>query len=171
VNNSLPRILDGLIATLRSEIIPALETDFARSQAIAAIDVLNNLKPRVDWLVTPLADEVAAQRALLAELSGVLAGSGAPAPPAVPDIAAAIPAHAVQATRDALDAHLCDLTRWLSAGRAALGPERTAAAEGLLSRHRLGEVRRQLGLTAQPLFSESSHAKSVEQSDNKSGPA
>ena len=78
MNTSLARIIDGMIATVRSEIISRLDDEFARGQAYGVVDLLNNLKPRIDWLVTPLYEEVADQQALLERLATALVGHQPP---------------------------------------------------------------------------------------------
>ena len=40
MNNSLPRLIDGMVATLRKEVIPRVEGDFARGQAFGVIYML-----------------------------------------------------------------------------------------------------------------------------------
>ena len=40
MNNSLPRLIDGMVATLRKEVIPHIEGDFARGQAYGVIYML-----------------------------------------------------------------------------------------------------------------------------------
>ena len=49
MNNSLPRLIDGMVATLRKEVIPHIEGDFARGQAFGVIYMLNSLKLRASW--------------------------------------------------------------------------------------------------------------------------
>ena len=44
MNNSLPRLIEGMVATLRSEIIPHLDGEFARGQAFGVIYMLNNIR-------------------------------------------------------------------------------------------------------------------------------
>src|SRR5690606_34294436 len=45
MNNSLNTVLDAISDALRHDILPNLDDPFARSQAIAVIDVIGNLKP------------------------------------------------------------------------------------------------------------------------------
>ena len=46
MNNSLPRLIDGMVATLRKEVIPRVDGDYARGQAFGVIYMLNSLKLR-----------------------------------------------------------------------------------------------------------------------------
>jgi uncharacterized membrane protein (UPF0136 family) len=43
VNNSLDRLIGGIIATLRAHVIPNVTDGYARGQAIGVIDLLNNI--------------------------------------------------------------------------------------------------------------------------------
>jgi len=70
VNNSLGRLIDGMAATLKSEVIPHVEGDYARGQAFGVIYMLNSLKLRASWsnafLVGQLRALEQASRALVA---------------------------------------------------------------------------------------------------------
>ena len=46
MNNSLPRLIDGMVAMLRKEVIPHIEGDFARGQAYGVIYMLSSIKLR-----------------------------------------------------------------------------------------------------------------------------
>ena len=49
MNNSLPRLIDGMVATLRKEVIPRVDGEYARGQAFGVIYMLNSLKLRCSW--------------------------------------------------------------------------------------------------------------------------
>ena len=49
MNNSLPRLIDGMVATLRKEVIPHINGDFARGQAFGVIYMLSSIKLRAAW--------------------------------------------------------------------------------------------------------------------------
>ena len=83
MTNSLERIFDGVIEALQSSVIPSIEDESARSQAFGVLDMLRNLKPRVEWALGPLQDDVVQQLALLARLAA-LTDRLAPPPPAAP---------------------------------------------------------------------------------------
>ena len=152
MNNSLDRLFGGLIASLKSEIIPRLEDEFARGQAYAAVDLLNNLRPRLDWAVGPLAEQIAAQRAAAARIGEI----GRALPQAPPPLSAELEAKSAQVTgealrqtRDALDEHLCRVLDWLG-GK----PQGGAEIEAVLQQYMKEQVRREVNLAAKPLFGE-----------------
>lgn len=156
MNNSLARLLDGMIATIKAEIIPRLDDEFARGQAYGAIDMINNLKPRIDWLVTPLYAEVIAQGALLEHLAEIFHGAPLRPPPApvAAQVEPGAAAHDIEQLRNQLDAHICALIDWLAQHREVMPAATLRAAEGALKQHMQAQMKREMGLTPKPLFAE-----------------
>lgn len=147
MNNTLDRLFAGLIASLQGEIIPRLDDEFARGQAYAAVDLLNNLRPRIDWATGPLAEQITAQ---LAAAQGVAAVLPSMAPP--PALLEPLPAggEALRRRRDALDEHLCQVLDALPQAAAA----QREAAQAMLTQYMKEQVRREVSLAAKPLFGE-----------------
>lgn len=154
MNNSLARIIDGMIATVRSEIIARLEDEFARGQAYGVVDLLNNLKPRIDWLVTPLYEEVAEQRALLERLATALAGYDVPRLAESAEVLPGATASEIEQLRNRLDDHICEWIDWLASRREALPAGAVKEAEQALKQHMQAQLRREMSLTPKPLFAE-----------------
>lgn len=77
MNNSLPRLIDGMVATLRREVIPHIDGDFARGQAFGVIYMLNSLKLRASWSNEFLIEQLRA----LEEASRISRGSARKFPP------------------------------------------------------------------------------------------
>lgn len=156
MNNSLPRLIDGMVATLRKEIIPHVSGDFARGQAYGVIYMLNSLKLRASWsnafLAEPLRalDEVGRE---LRALAGELPGAPLPsvrAPADLPDAAA------LEAARDVGDAELCELIDWLAANGAALDPKAVAGAQAIIDAYLARQVKHEISTSAKPMFVEMS---------------
>lgn len=81
MNNSFERLIDGMVATLRVEVLPRLADEFARGQVFGVINVLNNLRIRAEWAPGLLHEQVAIQRRAFAAIDALLAcGSSAPSP-------------------------------------------------------------------------------------------
>lgn len=155
MNNSLNRLIDGMIAQLRGEIIPRLDDEFARGQAFGVVDVLNNLKPRIDWLVTPLAEEVDEQQRLLATLNAAFgSAAGYPATAAAQQPAPGATAHDIEVLRNGLDEQICAAIDWLGRQRANLPAERVQESEAQIKAHLQRQLKRELSLTPKPLFGE-----------------
>jgi hypothetical protein len=65
MHNSLDRILDGIAATLRNDIVPRLDDPFVRAQAQTAAELLAHLAEHVEWRCDQIRAEIDAARALL----------------------------------------------------------------------------------------------------------
>ena len=61
MNNSFPRLIDGMCATLRSEVLTRLDDEFARGQVFGIINLLNTFKSRADWSTDFLSQQLAVQ--------------------------------------------------------------------------------------------------------------
>ena len=62
MNNSFARLIDGMNATLRKEVLTRLDDEFARGQVFGIINLLNTFKVRADWSAGFLLEQIAAQR-------------------------------------------------------------------------------------------------------------
>jgi hypothetical protein len=161
MTNSLERIFDGLIEALQSRVIPRIQDEFARGQAYGALDMLRNLKPRVEWAAGPLHDDVAAEVALVERIAALAEGARPPAPvpphenPAAPRLTAAD----LDAMRDRLDAHLCAVLRWLTDNHESLPAGPAAEIETAIRDQQRARLRREVKLTAPPLFGEISRGQ------------
>ena len=72
MNISLERLLEGIIATLRTDVIPNVSDAYARGQAVGVIDLLNNIGPRIEWARAPVAAAIAEKRELLRKVAELL---------------------------------------------------------------------------------------------------
>jgi hypothetical protein len=77
VQNGLDRLFDGIALALREDVLPSVDDAFARSQLLAAGELLANLSGRVEWRCDVLAEDVAEIRSLLGQEGDPLpAGNG-----------------------------------------------------------------------------------------------
>ena len=76
MNNSLSRLIDGMVATLRNEVIPHVEGDYARGQAFGVIYMLNSLKLRASWSNAFLVEQLRALETASRALADIAATSG-----------------------------------------------------------------------------------------------
>ena len=154
MNNSLERLIDGMAATLRAEVIPHIEGDYARGQAFGVIYMLNSLKLRASWSNAFLLGQLQALEAASREL-GALADDLPGAP--LPDVATpqALPdAAQLQEARDEGDAKMCALIDWL-----ALYGGRTDAAlkaQSIVDDYINKQTKYELNSSARPMFVEMS---------------
>ena len=158
MTNSLPRIFDALIETLQDRVIPKIADVSARAQAYGVLDMLRNLKPRVDWAVGPLHEDVAAEIALVKQIAALL--PDAPAAPAEDLERSSISIGAdLEAVRERLDRHLCEVLHWLGEHREALPAGRTEEIERAIRDQQRVRLKREVKLTAPPLFGEISRGQ------------
>lgn len=156
MNNSLPRLIEGMIATLRQEIIPNLSGDFARGQAYGLIYMMNSIRLRASWSNEFLSEQLHALEEASQALSALAPElPGAPRAPAV--TTPALPgAPELEAQRDAGDKAICDLIDWLGAHRASLPAATVAAADAAIGRYIQRQLKWELTTSAKPMFAEMS---------------
>ena len=160
MTNSLERIFDGLIDALHTRVIPKIQDDSARAQAYGALDMLRNLKPRVEWAVGPLHDDVTAELALARRITALLEGAiTAPKAPTEDLETTRLTAADLEAVRDRLDRHLCEVLRWLDRHRDALPAGRAEEIESAIRDQQRVRLKREVKLTAPPLFGEISRGQ------------
>jgi hypothetical protein len=159
MNNSLPRLIDGMIATLRREIIPHVEGDFARGQAFGIIYALNSIQRRATWSNQFLGEQLRALGQASQELQA-LAGElpGAPLPsfteaPDLPD------ARTLEEARNSGDAQICKTIDWLAERRDALSPATVARVDAVIDAYLTRQLKWELETSAKPMFSEMSRGR------------
>jgi hypothetical protein len=77
VQNGLDRLLDGIAVALREDVLPEVDDSFARSQLLAAGELLANLSGRVEWRCDALAADVEGIHELLGRPSEPLPSGNA----------------------------------------------------------------------------------------------
>ena len=140
MNNSLPRLIDGMIETLRRDVIPATQGAFVRGQAFGVIFLLESIKRRAAWSPAFLGEQVLA----LAELANALTNDR---PDGMPDVS--VPTQATEAARDAGDAQVAALIDWLA-------DHPHAAAQAAVDAYLARQIGHELTTSARPMFAEMS---------------
>lgn len=159
MNNSFPRLIDGMCATLRSEVLSRLEDEFARGQVYGVINLLNTFKVRADWSVAFLSDQVTAQSDAINQVRERLAGL-----PDAPVIAARLSPQPITAgqlsvMRDEGNQVIGQLLDWLSLHRNSLSTELVQDIERPLRQSMRTEIQIELKNSPRPLFAEMSSGK------------
>ena len=162
MNNSFARLIDGMNATLRKEVLSRLDDEFARGQVFGVINLLNTFKARADWSAGFLLQQIEAQQVALhavtellqdhanaATLATLPGGLHAEAPQTVPI------SHLL-ATRDAGNRAIGELLAWLDARSETLAPQAAAQIEALLRTAMRAELSIELKNSPRPLFAEMS---------------
>ncbi len=153
MNNSLARLIDGMEATLRTEIIPRIDGEFARGQAFGVIYMLKSIRLRADWSPAFLGEQLGA----LEELSRTLTPHGLDADLVPQATAVALPdPRALEAVRDDGDRRVCALIDWLENHRDALPASQATAIDGALRHYLNRQLRWELSTSAKPMFAEMS---------------
>ena len=156
MNNSLSRLIDGMIAQLRKEVIPHVEGDFARGQAFGVIYMLNSLKLRASWSNAFLIEQLRALEETnreLAALAPELPGAPMPDTRAPKDLPSA---ETLQEMRDEGDGRLCELIDWLASRRASVSAPALARCEAIIDAYLARQARFELTTSAKPMFVEMS---------------
>lgn len=147
MNIPLSRMIEGIIATMRSDVIPHVSDPYARGQAVGVIDLLNNMVPRVEWAQAPLMELIEAKRRVLREVERL-----------VPEVAMQPVCEQTPTTADGLlilkgrlDSAICDAIAALSPRRHE--PQCDHAAR-LIKGHLHDEMAAEMKITRKPLFAE-----------------
>lgn len=159
MNNSFERLVDGMCATLRSEVLSRLDDEFARGQVFGVINLLNTFKARADWSAGFLLQQIHAQQTALNSAADLLAGHVGPGcPPAVPhdSAPAATPIDDLLALREDGNRSISRWLAWLDAERDRLPPETVQQTEKLLRAAMRAEIEIELKNSPRPLFAEMS---------------
>ena len=72
----LDRLIDGMVQALTTHVLPSVSDRFARGQVWSVVDLLNNLRERIDWKAALLDDETRSAEAVLAEITTRLRDAG-----------------------------------------------------------------------------------------------
>lgn len=156
MNNSFPRLIDGMCATLRSEVLSRLNDEFARGQVFGVINLLNTFKVRADWSTHYLAQQLEVQCQALntaRELLGGVASAPllterhAPTPVTPTDL---------QAQRDDANREISELLNWLANADSQLPAATVQAVQDQLRLAMRREIEIELKNSPRPLFAEMS---------------
>lgn len=147
MNIALDRLIEGIIATLRADVIPQVQDSYARGQAVGVIDLLNNIGTRVEWRQEPLRESVRVKRALLAEAGGFVPELSISLPEAGPCLSA----EDLIVERAGLDAAIGDALKKLHDAPFGEGRDQALA---LLRSHLHDEQVEEMKKTRKPLFAE-----------------
>jgi hypothetical protein len=178
MNNSFARLIDGMCATLRSEVLTRLDDEFARGQVFGVINLLNTFKVRADWSGVFLGEQLKAQCEALqavstwlqahqdalsrpadsAELSPANLDGSAPSVSvtSAPDV---LSASDLLRMRDENNQQIDNILTWVDQHRTELGEEAVRQLEQPLRHALKREIELELKFSPRPLFAEMSSGK------------
>ena len=154
MNNSFSRLIDGMCATLRAEVLSRLDDDFARGQVFGVINLLNTFKARADWSAGFLLEQIAAQQRALDAIRPQVGISLPDTPLPQP-----VPVAELLARRDAGNHALAEAMAWLDTDGMALSAHQRAEVEDQLRKAMRAEVDLELKHSPRPLFAEMSSGR------------
>ena len=156
MNNSLSRLIDGIVIALERQIIPHIDDTYARGQAFAVMDVLRNMRPRLEWSRAAMLAQVDMQEAALKRVADLCRGQAERPSPWTPPSTASVTlgTEELEARRDQFEDEICGAIKWLAAHRATLDAAVAKTIEETLTNYMREAVKRELALTALPLFAE-----------------
>jgi uncharacterized protein (DUF58 family) len=154
MNNSFTRLIDGMCATLRAEVLTRLDDDFARGQVFGVINLLNTFKVRADWSAGFLLEQIAAQQRVLDAVRPLVALALPDAPLPQP-----VPVADLLSRRDEGNQALATVLAWLDADGLQLSAEQRAQVEAQLRQAMRTEVDLELKHSPRPLFAEMSSGR------------
>lgn len=128
------RLIDGIVQTLIDAVLPDVASPFARGQLYAAVDVLRNLRDRVEPRAALADEESASGLAALERALGILADAAPAVATRLRDVIAAVPAAPPAARVDAVRAALVDAELAI-ATLAADAPAAARAARAPIAEH------------------------------------
>jgi hypothetical protein len=162
MNNSFPRLIDGMCATLRAEVLTRLDDEFARGQVFGVINLLNTFKARADWSAGFLIQQIAAHCAALKCFDRLLQDQSAVvAPGFFPPVIATESADiaTLLTARDDGNRAIAAAFEWLDEHRKGLPIDVVTAAETLLRDAMRAEVDIELKFSSKPMFAQMSSGK------------
>jgi hypothetical protein len=144
-------LIDGVVRTLGDAVLPDVGTGAARAQLYAAIDVLQNLRDRVEEKTELLVAEADSARAALADAVAALRAAGAEAAAArIGDALAATAAHPPAAAAAGLRAAVGAALEVLD----SLPAEIAGAARQAIAAHLVTQAFRDVAVTKPSLLGE-----------------
>lgn len=155
MSKSFDLLMDGMIETVRSRILPQLSDDSIRGQAYGIIYALNGLKLAADWAVAPLRSQIILQDKAFAEFARLAAGLNGPDVPSGYRVMPDAPESAdMEQLRNDGDRRLGELLMWTSGAGAVADPERAKVIQTMLRQFISDQLRIDVSIMAKPMFHE-----------------
>jgi hypothetical protein len=161
MNNSFARLIDGMCATLRAEVLTRLDDDFARGQVFGVINLLHTFKVRADWSAGFLLQQIDAQRQALDEVERLARSAQLAGVATEPALAQPTPTPIAEllALRDEGNRRIGAALAQLDALGTAVPAEVAAAIEQTLRTAMRAEVSLELKNSPRPLFAQMSSGR------------
>lgn len=153
MNHSFGRLIDGMVNTLRKDIIPHIGTEFARGQAFGVIYMLNSIRLRGNWSVEFFTEQLSMLENLNLALEPMIDAFDSPPLPNI-EVEEAATSADLQAVFEAAQQRVCGLLDWLYCEQKNLDPVVFAAVDTALKKYMSDQVRFEIATSAKPMFAE-----------------
>jgi len=155
MSHSFDRLIDGMIETVRSRIMPQLGDASVRGQAYGVIYALEGLKLSADWAIAPLLRQIMLQDQAFAEVSRLGQGLDHPPIPSVPRLSSNTSDGAeLERLRNDGDRKLGALLLWASSTAAESDPARAKAVEQMLRQNMREQLKVDISIMPKSMFHE-----------------
>ncbi len=155
MSHSFDHLIDGMIETIRSRVMPQLVDASVRGQAFGVIYALEGLKLSADWAAAPLLRQIALQDEAFAEVSRLAEGLDHPPIPSVPRPSPATSDGAeLERVRNDGDRQLGALLLWASGSAAESDPVRAKAIEQALRLNMREQLKVDISIMPKSMFHE-----------------
>ena len=155
MSHSFDHLIDGMIETIRSRVMPQLVDASVRGQAFGVIYALEGLKLSADWAAAPLLRQIALQDEAFAEVSRLAEGLDHPPIPTVPRLSpAASDGAELERLRNDGDRQLGALLLWTSSTAAESDPVRAKAIEQALRLNMREQLKVDISIMPKSMFHE-----------------
>jgi hypothetical protein len=155
MSHSFDHLIDGMIETIRSRVMPQLGDASVRGQAYGVIYALEGLKLSADWAVAPLLRQIVLQDQAFAEVSRLAQGLDHPPIPSVPRFSPATSDGAeLERLRNDGDRKLGALLLWASSAAAESDPVRAKAIEQMLRLNMREQLKVDISIMPKSMFHE-----------------
>jgi len=152
VQLAIEMLLDGVMRTLRDAVLPAVQGRFARGQLFAVLDVLQNVRDRVEPKAELDEAEASSAHAALARALDELGPAGDPVAGALAEVPAAPPAARAAALRAVMGSAFALLE--------GLPEDVAAPARRVLAEHLAAQAMRDVAMLKPSLLEEISKGNS-----------
>ena len=156
MNNSFPRLIDGMCATLRSEVLTRLDDEFARGQVFGIINLLNTFKSRADWSTDFLSQQLAVQCEALQQVKSLTSDLNNAPNVAVITVPTVVSANELLSLRDTANAEISNLFTWMNDHKHGVPEEILQTMSSALRHAMRREIEIELKKSPRPLFAEMS---------------
>jgi hypothetical protein len=155
MSKSFDRLIEGMIETIRTRVMPQLSDASVRGQAYGVIFALQGLKLSADWAAAPLLKQIKLQDEAFADLVRLCQGLDHPPIPSVPRVSSMTSDGAeLELLRNDGDRELGAFLLWTLGTAAEADPDRAKAIEHMLRLNMREQLKVDITIMPKSMFHE-----------------